>query len=288
MEEKRHGGAGRVIVVILILAVLLAAGAFFLFGGRVRVETPSFSTGYRYDRAKDYATLDTFPVEGVTADKVELHWISGRVEIRAAETISVSENFAGDNAQRLRWRLDGDTLIVQPCASGAQELPEKTLTVTLPQTVLLKVDTVSADCALTVVQTAQLDVDSVSGALRGDAAVTEMLSVDTVSGGASLDLTAAPKKVTGNTVSGVMELVFDEAPGTVKLSSTSGSGRGLSAGLEHGQRRLRCLGLSGPGRPRREEDQAHGGHRLRRPHDLYEMNCIAAKCPTGCFAAHRF
>ena len=85
MEEKRHGGAGRVIVVILILAVLLAAGAFFLFGGRVRVETPSFSTGYRYDRAKDYATLDTFPVEGVTADKVELHWISGRVEIRAAE-----------------------------------------------------------------------------------------------------------------------------------------------------------------------------------------------------------
>ena len=102
MEEKRHGGAGRVIVVILILAVLLAAGAFFLFGGRVRVETPSFSTGYRYDRAKDYATPDTFPVEGVTADKVELHWISGRVEIRAAETISVSENFAGDDAQRLR------------------------------------------------------------------------------------------------------------------------------------------------------------------------------------------
>ena len=101
MEEKRHGGAGRVIVVILILAVLLAAGAFFLFGGRVRVETPSFSTGYRYDRAKDYATLDTFPVEGVTAEKVELHWISGRVEIRAAETISVSENFAGDDAQRL-------------------------------------------------------------------------------------------------------------------------------------------------------------------------------------------
>ena len=223
MEEKRHGGAGRVIVVILILAVLLAAGAFFLFGGRVRVETPSFSTGYRYDRAKDYATLDTFPVEGVTADKVALHWISGRVEIRAAERITVSEDFAGDDAQRLRWRLDGDTLIVQPCASGAQELPEKTLTVTLPQTVLLKVDTVSADCALTGVQTAQLDADSVSGALRGDAAVTEMLSVDTVSGGASLDLTAAPKKVTGSTVSGVMELVFDEAPGKVKLSSTSGS-----------------------------------------------------------------
>ena len=71
MEEKRHGGAGRVIVVILILAVLLAAGAFFLFGGRVRVETPSFSTGYRYDRAKDYATLDTFPVEGVTAERAE-------------------------------------------------------------------------------------------------------------------------------------------------------------------------------------------------------------------------
>ena len=119
-------------------------------------------------------------------------------------------------------------------ASGAQELPEKTLTVTLPQTALLKVDTVSADCALTGVQTAQLDVDSVSGALRGDAAVTEMLSVDTVSGGASLDLTAAPKKVTGNTVSGVMELVFDEAPGTVKLSSTSGSfALGLPAGAAY-------------------------------------------------------
>ena len=98
MEEKRHGGAGRVIVVILILAVLLAAGAFFLFGGRVRVETPSFSTGYRYDREKDYSTLDTFPAEGVTAEKVELHWISGQIEIRAAETISVSENFAGDDS----------------------------------------------------------------------------------------------------------------------------------------------------------------------------------------------
>ena len=35
MEEKRHGGAGRVIVVILILAVLLAAGvlgAYLLLG----------------------------------------------------------------------------------------------------------------------------------------------------------------------------------------------------------------------------------------------------------------
>ena len=38
----------------------------------------------------------------------------------AAERITVSEDFAGDDAQRLRWRLDGDTLIVQPCASGAQ------------------------------------------------------------------------------------------------------------------------------------------------------------------------
>lgn len=144
-------------------------------------------------------------------------------------------------------------------------------------------------------QTAQLDVDSVSGALRGDAAVTEMLSVDTVSGGASLDLTAAPKKVTGNTVSGVMELVFDEAPGTVKLSSTSGSfALGLPAGaayqLDWSTVSGDCdaSGYQAPGRPRREEDQAHGGHRLRRPHDLYEMNCIAAKCPTGCFAAHRF
>ena len=90
MEEKRHGGAGRVIVVILILAVLLAAGAFFLFGGRVRVETPSFSTGYRYDRAKDYATLDTFPVEGVTADKVE-HWANGLGSIRVIPGVEAFE-----------------------------------------------------------------------------------------------------------------------------------------------------------------------------------------------------
>ena len=55
-----------------------------------------------------------------------------------------------------------------------------------------------------------------------------------LSGGASLGLTAAPKKVTGNTVSGVMELVFDEAPGTVKLSSTSGSfALGLPAGAAY-------------------------------------------------------
>lgn len=236
MEEKRHGGAGRVIVVILILAILLAAGAFFLFGGQVRVEAPTISTGYRYDHARDYGTLDAFPAEGVTAQKVELHWISGQVNIAAseAEHIEISEDFSGDDAQRLRWRLDGDTLIVRPCASGVQELPEKTLTVTLPRTASLKIDTVSAGCLLTDVQVDRLDFDSVSGALQGRASVAEALSVDTVSGGVSLGLTAAPKKVTANTVSGALRFDFDETPGTVKLDSTSGDlALGLPAGAAY-------------------------------------------------------
>ena len=92
MEEKRHGGAGRVIVVILILAVLLAAGAFFLFGGRVRVETPSFSTGYRYDRAKDYATLDAFPVDDL--ERQVAARIDDEVALMLHERFSLSERFA--------------------------------------------------------------------------------------------------------------------------------------------------------------------------------------------------
>ena len=199
------------------------------------METPSFSTGYRYDRAKDYATLDTFPVEGRDGgERSSCTGSPGRVEIRAAETISVSEDFAGDDAQRLRWRLDGDTLIVQPCASGAQELPEKTLTVTLPQTVLLKVDTVSADCALTGVQNCPTGrwqrQRRAPGRRRRDGGALRGYGQRWCVAGS----TAAPKKVTGNTVSGVMELVFDEAPGTVKLSSTSGSfALGLPAGAAY-------------------------------------------------------
>ena len=89
--------------------------------------------------------------------------------------------------------------------------------------------------------------------------------------------------------------MFDEAPGTVKLSSTSGSfALGLPAGAAY---QLDWSTVSGDcdasgyqapeGRGAKKikltADTVSGGL-----NDLYEMNCIAAKCPTGFFAAHRF
>ena len=225
MEEKRHGGAGRVIVVILILVVLLVVGAFFLFGGRVHIDPPTLSGGYRYDHAGDYHPLSELPAEGLTASHVTLNWIAGKIEIvgSEAQTVELSENFAGEADKQLRWRLDGDTLIVQPCASGVRDLPEKTLTVSLPCTAGLKIDTISADCVLTGLETSRLDFDSVSGALQGRAAVMESLCIDTVSGGTALELTASPETCDADTVSGVMDFTFHTLPGAVTLSSTSGN-----------------------------------------------------------------
>ena len=77
MEEKRHGGAGRVIVVILILAVLLAARAFFPHSAdRVRVETPSFSRATAMTAGGLCHARHSFPVEERDGGQVELHWIS--------------------------------------------------------------------------------------------------------------------------------------------------------------------------------------------------------------------
>ena len=239
MEEKKHGSAKRVLIVILVLALVLVTGAFFLFGGRVQVQMPAVSGGYHYERAKEYRTLAEQPVEGLAPARVKLNWISGSVEITAtdAEFVAISEDYDGaDDALRLRWRMDGDTLIVQPCASGnlgGVSLPDKTLTVALPRGVAeLEVDTVSAEVALTDVEAEIVELDTVSGTITGTGITAMETSADTTSGTVSLEF-AALRKFEADTTSGDVKISFAQTPEKVELDAVSGT---LTAALPEGSR----------------------------------------------------
>lgn len=222
-----------------------------------------------------------YSVSAQGLDGVSLRWIGGQVrvergegkEIHFAEYTETKTERSGKalptgyavmEADALRWGVEDGVLYIQHCAPDQVETVDKTLVLTLPEALAdrldtLRVNTISADVALTGITANSLKggttsgevllrdltadtvtLDSVSGALRGDEGLTlGSVKLETTSG--DLRLTASYRTLDCRSVSGETAIVSQGSPEKTELRSTSGDIR-----LSGGGGALEMESVSGP------------------------------------------
>ncbi len=145
--------------------------------------------------------------------ELKINWTSGAVHIayHSVNTVLISEKTTGviSDAMRMRWRMDGDALLIEYSQPGFHlfsVLPhDKELTVTLPQGLALE----------------KAYISSTSGDLDIPALHADSVKLETTSGGVRAKVSA--RSIQGKMTSGDMELQVMSAAEEIRLESTSGN-----------------------------------------------------------------
>ncbi len=164
-------------------------------------------------------------------DSLDLEWVSGKMDIYAAEGDTVvlverSDKGIYDN-EALAWSVEDGELKVRwtdSRLSPATVLSSKDLAVYLPAAAWdeLSFDTVSADLTVHDALTCrELDLDTTSGTLDVKDAAAGELDVESVSG--SVTVSGAFREVKTESVSGSVSLILTDAAGEIKMNSVSGA-----------------------------------------------------------------
>ena len=235
VKKKRLPGWAIALICVGVALALVTGVMVLSFAGGVIGTVGAALPGGEYSYGSE-ANYDMLPRGSVGADgelaakmfeditSVEIHWLSGDVYVHGSldGQTWIQEDYSGDNDDyRLRYAVEGTKLIVQPCRSGAWDLPRKALTVSVPNIDKLTVETVSAGVEILDVTAKDASFSTVSGDILGSGLVAQELEFETVSG------SIRPSKLAANdaecdTVSGDVSLAFRIAPQTIKLGSTSG------------------------------------------------------------------
>ena len=130
----KSGIRAGVVICALVLIAAVAVGISGIWNG----------IGYDYANAEAY-TAGGASVSGVIRH-LDVDWVSGRVAVafHASGDTLIEETCDRDIPEdlRLRWWLDGDTLRVRFAKRGRMRIggsPQKTLTLTLPEDISLRV-----------------------------------------------------------------------------------------------------------------------------------------------------
>ncbi len=182
--------------------------------------------GHRYADAEKYA-VGNFTYAADAVSRVQIHWLSGAVELVAGEgeTLSVSENDAGlSDRQKLHWRLDGGTLHIEFAASeyvGNFPIGAKQLRVELPVGVMLEVETVSAPINAGTQSLGGVKIATTSGSVHFEALTADELKIESVSGAQRLGSVETREKTELRSVSGAIK-AEDLHAATLQIGSVSG------------------------------------------------------------------
>ena len=172
----------------------------------------------------------SLPVDGIR--EIEIEWIAGEVEIECYDgsEIVFSETSAEQLSERqtMRYLVKDGELEIRCCESKTVQLPEKTLTVQIPASLIadeLEADVVSASLTARGVQAREIKLESVSGNICADGLTAEKLQIDTVSGIAEILRCDVARKLKIDTVSGnaAMQLAASATGFTLKFETVSGS-----------------------------------------------------------------
>ena len=172
----------------------------------------------------------SLPVDGIR--EIEIEWIAGEVEIECYDgsEIVFSETSAEQLSERqtMRYLVKDGELEIRCCESKTVQLPEKTLTVQIPASLIadeLEADVVSASLTARGVQAREIKLESVSGNICADGLTAEKLQIDTVSGIAEILRCDVARKLKIDTVSGnaAMQLAASATCFTLKFDTVSGS-----------------------------------------------------------------
>ena len=182
-------------------------------------------------------TGETFAVGEI--EKVEIHWVSGNIDIYKGEAVSfsVESSQALKDGEETCYKVEGKTLIIDEYRSGLSidskftlgtfNLPKKDLKITLPEGLSdLEIDVVSADIDFEEpVYVDTIRINSVSSDVEAEDLSCATLKVDTVSGNVSVSLLTMPGTIDFDCVSGNLTLELPQnCPGfSVKKDSVSGN-----------------------------------------------------------------
>ena len=178
-------------------------------------------------------------------EKLRVDWVSGSVSVERwnGKELVVREKAPAKLAEdeRARWKLSDGTLSILPCADQVRNLPEKELTVLVPQSLMLEgldVDVASASVRVAGLDAkGKLSLDSASGSLQLEDCRCGSLRVESasgsqrvlccaVSGDANMD--AASGSITAEEFS-CDELSLDTASGSQQISALECRALSLSA-----------------------------------------------------------
>ena len=205
-----------VLVVVLLCAVIIT------------------STGMiNFDGIGGYANADMYTAGGTEIRdeirNIDIDWTCGKVTVayHAENTVTLQESAKRDlsDDEQLRWWMDGDTLRVRFAKPGIRlNMPEKFLTVTLPEGIELKdatIHTTSGDIEVPEMKVEEILVlDSTSGDIRA-AAEAKNAEINATSGDQKVRITGKAEIIRINSTSGNIEVEADEAS-ILEAASTSG------------------------------------------------------------------
>jgi len=205
-----------IMMVLALLAVLAAC--------QINV---SGISAYAFDtRNFNMATGDVSPTSAI--DEIVIDWVSGNVNIMTGtqDAITVHESGVGESAKvPLYYKVSNTTMTIAFAKNGTDcNKLSKTLTVTIPQSRLLKgltINTVSSTVYVEQAVTEEVDVETVSGRVECSLDSIQKVKVETVSASVKLRATYA-KELNVETASGALNLTlpsFEE----LEIESVSGN-----------------------------------------------------------------
>ena len=192
----------------VLKSILLFCAAILVAGVVLGIKTAFGFIGYSYANAGKYSSGDTEIRK--TVSNLDIGWLNGKVSIlyHSGNTVVVSEKSDSALSEKLqmRWQLDGETLRIRYAKPGrlSTRLPEKELTVLLPEDIVLRNAVVSATSGTLSIPALRAD-DLVLNVTSGDitaSAKAKTVSADTTSGHIDLQVPDSAKEISAVTTSG--------------------------------------------------------------------------------------
>ena len=269
----------------IILSVLLLGLQFsmLLFDGTLEESISGI--------IQDHSTVlsGSGTADAKTVENIQIQWVNGSITVVPGdvETVVFSETGAFNEKDRMVWKQNGNTLTIRFSDNSRNLLGinltfSKDLTVIVPRDWVgkeLEIESVSAnvqvhdlligklelvnvsgDCELTGCSLTEFSAETVSGDVRYEGALQE-LDFDTVSATCTAILTAVPRKIDMNAVSGDLDVTLPENAGfTLDMDSLSGRFQSNFATTESGNRKI-C----GDGSCKISAESVSGDIRIQKP-----------------------
>lgn len=228
-KKRKSTGALVARIVILLLTIVVLVGVLLWGLGFGPFRSVISLGNWQYDHSERYAVgSGSVPAQGI--DTIEVNWISGRVDVVVTDgdAIRFREPQGLDEADQLRYLVDGNRLILQFCASKWSfrfSPPNKTLTLEIPKSLAddmntLELNLVSAGLQVDGITARECELETVSGTSRFSGCAFDHMEVDSVSG----DLTYEGRLDTleYDAVSGDVSLRLDNTPREIAMDQVSG------------------------------------------------------------------
>lgn len=184
-----------------------------------------------HDWTNEFSESGEYAVSAEGVSSIDIAWIAGGVDITPYDGEEISFREKGLDSipdyEALRYGVEDGTLYIQYCRSGANDLPDKKLTLLLPEELArgldgLNVFAVSAALDIRSVMADTVRLATISGDVYYTGNASEM-SVSTVSGDVTEHFAVTPERLAADTVSGSVLFSLPDEDWTLDFTTVSGA-----------------------------------------------------------------